>query len=303
MSGAKREFGTTEKDLESLRFMTRPNPMNPKGPPMRLFLKKEVRRVMLKKYGGEEKLNKVIETRLAKEKEKPSNSLFTAKSANPSVIKFSSQRGATYGCFSTFSPHPVTLKGKEWPTAEHYFQAQKFAGMPLEELIRKAADPLRAKKMGEDKDIPPRSDWKDKQEEVMYEATLAKFTDHKDIQETLLSTGFADIFYHTRSDSFWGDAGDGSGENKLGKILSLVRGKLRREVEGITKRKRSNSSDRKERSEKNEKRKRRRSDSENEEEEEEEDEDDDSEHESKSRRKGKKKEAPKLAEWDISDIL
>lgn len=303
VSGAKREFGTTEKDLESLRFMTRPNPMNPKGPPMRLFLKKEVRRVMLKKYGGEEKLNKVIETRLAKEKEKPSNSLFTAKSANPSVIKFSSQRGATYGCFSTFSPHPVTLKGKEWPTAEHYFQAQKFAGMPLEELIRKAADPLRAKKMGEDKDIPPRSDWKDKQEEVMYEATLAKFTDHKDIQETLLSTGFADIFYHTRSDSFWGDAGDGNGENKLGKILSLVRGKLRREVEGITKRKRSNSSDRKERSEKNEKRKRRRSDSENEEEEEEEDEDDDSEHESKSRRKGKKKEAPKLAEWDISDIL
>jgi predicted NAD-dependent protein-ADP-ribosyltransferase YbiA (DUF1768 family) len=176
--------------------------------------RKEVRRVMLKKYGGEEKLNKVIETRLAKEKEKPSNSLFTAKSANPSVIKFSSQRGATYGCFSTFSPHPVTLKGKEWPTAvrpllslslfslfrvvscrvvscrvvscrvlcaclipllscrgpsqEHYFQAQKFAGMPLEELIRKAADPLRAKKMGEDKDIPPRSDWKDKQEEVMY---------------------------------------------------------------------------------------------------------------------------------------
>ena len=73
--------------------------------------------MMLKKYGGEEKLNKVIETRLAKEKEKPSSSLFTAKSANPSVIKFSSQRGATYGCFSTFSPHPVTLKGKEWPTA------------------------------------------------------------------------------------------------------------------------------------------------------------------------------------------
>ncbi len=103
------------------------------------------------------------------------------------------------------------------------------------------------------------------------------------------------------ADSFWGDAGDGSGENKLGKILSLVRGKLRREVEGITKRKRSNSSDRKERSEKNEKRKRRRSDSEDEEEEE--DEDDGSEYESKSRGKGKKKEAPKLAEWDISDIL
>jgi predicted NAD-dependent protein-ADP-ribosyltransferase YbiA (DUF1768 family) len=32
-----------------------------------------------------------------------------------------------------------------------------------------------------------------------YEATLAKFTDHQDIQETLLSTGFTEIFYHTRS--------------------------------------------------------------------------------------------------------
>lgn len=40
-------------------------------------------------------------------------------------------------------------------------------GMPLEELIRKAADPLKAKKMGEVKDIPPRNDWKENQEEVM----------------------------------------------------------------------------------------------------------------------------------------
>lgn len=48
--------------------------------------------------------------------------------------------------------------------------------MPLEELIRKAADPLKAKKMGEDKDIPPRNDWKDKQEEVMYLNPLSSFS-------------------------------------------------------------------------------------------------------------------------------
>lgn len=127
--------------------MTKPNPMNPKGPPMRLYLKcvlsacalltlcgfhahwaeahraehgadrKEVRRVMARKYGSEEKLNIVVEERVAREKEKGSaTSLFPAKGGNPSVIKFSSQRGATYGCFSTFSQHPITLKGKQWPT-------------------------------------------------------------------------------------------------------------------------------------------------------------------------------------------
>jgi len=33
------EFGAKEKELEKLEFMTRTNPMNPKGPPMRLFLR------------------------------------------------------------------------------------------------------------------------------------------------------------------------------------------------------------------------------------------------------------------------
>jgi predicted NAD-dependent protein-ADP-ribosyltransferase YbiA (DUF1768 family) len=40
------------------------------------------------------------------------------------VIHFYSASG-DYGCFSNFSRHPVFLKGKRWPTSEHYFQAQK----------------------------------------------------------------------------------------------------------------------------------------------------------------------------------
>ena len=46
-----------------------------------------------------------------------------------------------FGCFSNFSPHPVQLKGKTWPTSEHYFQAQKFAGTPDEEEVRQAKSP------------------------------------------------------------------------------------------------------------------------------------------------------------------
>jgi predicted NAD-dependent protein-ADP-ribosyltransferase YbiA (DUF1768 family) len=48
------------------------------------------------------------------------------------VIHFYSTAGE-YGCFSNFSRHTVFLKGKRWPTSEHYFQAQKhyFPRKPL----------------------------------------------------------------------------------------------------------------------------------------------------------------------------
>ena len=41
-----------------------------------------------------------------------------------------------YGEFSNFSPHPVDLHSRVWPTSEHYFQAQKFAGTEHEEAVR-----------------------------------------------------------------------------------------------------------------------------------------------------------------------
>ena len=56
----------------------------------------------------------------------------------PHVIHFYSTKD-DYGCFSNFSAHPVELKGQEWPTSEHYFQAQKFAGHPDEEEVARRA--------------------------------------------------------------------------------------------------------------------------------------------------------------------
>jgi predicted NAD-dependent protein-ADP-ribosyltransferase YbiA (DUF1768 family) len=41
----------------------------------------------------------------------------------PQVIHFYSV-GDPYGEFSNFSPHPITLDDKRWPTSEHYFQAR-----------------------------------------------------------------------------------------------------------------------------------------------------------------------------------
>jgi hypothetical protein len=40
-----------------------------------------------------------------------------------------------------------------------------------------------------------------------------------------LNTGLRPIVEHTKDDNFWGDGGDGSGKNMLGKILTKVRNK------------------------------------------------------------------------------
>lgn len=45
----------------------------------------------------------------------------------------------------------------------------------------------------------------------------------------LLATGDAKRVEHTEQDDSWGDGGDGSGKNMLGRILMEVREELRRQ--------------------------------------------------------------------------
>jgi N-glycosidase YbiA len=135
--------------------------------------------------------------------------------------------GDDYGCFSNFAHYPIKLKGRTWPTTEHYFQAQKFPGTDHEEEIRKASNPAKAKKMGRSRKYRLRKDWEQVKDGIMREAVLAKFTQHEDIRAVLLSTGEAVLVEHTRNDDYWGDGGDGHGKNKLGKILMSVREELR----------------------------------------------------------------------------
>ena len=146
--------------------------------------------------------------------------------ATPSAINFYSTAGE-YGCFSNFSRHSVFLKGKRWPTTEHYFQAQKFAGTEHEEKVRKCKTPAVAAGMGRDRKLPLRRDWEGVKEAVMLAALRAKFAQHADLKATLLGTGDAVLVEHTARDAYWGDGGDGSGKNRLGRLLMQLRGELR----------------------------------------------------------------------------
>lgn len=142
-------------------------------------------------------------------------------------IRFCSS-GGEYGCLSNFARYPIRLKGRTWPTSEHYFQAQKFAGTPDEEEVRRAKKPMLAARMGRDRSRPRRRDWEGVKVSIMRNAVRAKFTQHEDIREVLLGTGDARIVEHTARDAFWGDGGDGRGRNMLGRVLMEVREELRR---------------------------------------------------------------------------
>ncbi|WP_338421229.1 NADAR family protein [Nostoc parmelioides] len=135
-----------------------------------------------------------------------------------------------YGFFSNFAPYAIYLKGKIWPTSEHYFQAQKFVDTPHEEQIRQAQTPREAAQMGRDRTLTLRADWEVVKDDVMREALGAKFTQHPDLNEKLLATGNAEIVEHTTNDSYWGDGGDGSGKNMLGKLLMETRERIRNEL-------------------------------------------------------------------------
>ncbi|UZR97940.1 NADAR family protein [Chondrinema litorale] len=132
-----------------------------------------------------------------------------------------------YGEFSNFALYPIKLKGKCWPTSEHYFQAQKFAGTEHENKIRKSASPMKAAELGRKRKVKIRRDWDKVKDNVMYDAVKAKFIQHKDLKNLLLETEEIQLVEHTENDNYWGDGGDGKGKNMLGKILMRLRDELK----------------------------------------------------------------------------
>ena len=128
-----------------------------------------------------------------------------------------------FGDFCNFSAHGFELEGKYWLTVEHYFQAQKFPGTLKEEQIRLARTPAMAKSLGRSTDQPLRSDWEDIKDDVMHKAVYRKFETHVEIRELLLSTGDEDLVENAPGDFYWGCGADGTGQNRLGKILMRVR--------------------------------------------------------------------------------
>lgn len=132
-----------------------------------------------------------------------------------------------YGCFSNFAHYGFELDGKWWMTSEHYFQAQKFYGTEYVEIIRLLDNPMKAAKMGRNRNLPLREDWEEVKDDVMRKAVYAKFSQNIELKNILLDTDSEYIVENTSNDYYWGCGTNGSGKNMLGIILMEIRDKLK----------------------------------------------------------------------------
>jgi len=148
-------------------------------------------------------------------------------SSDLSVVRFYST-SQQYGELSNFAPYPITIRGKKWPSSEHFFQAMKFKDQKLRETIRRARSPFEAARLGRNRRSKIRRDWESVKVGIMREAIEAKFLQNMELKEMLLGTGDAKLIEHTENDSYWGDGGNGTGNNMLGKLLMELRDSLRK---------------------------------------------------------------------------
>ena len=141
-----------------------------------------------------------------------------------------------YAFLSNFynSPFIGTIDEIEYPTVEHYFQAQKSLNLQDRRRIAAAPTPGQAKHLG--RHVNLRTDWEFKKLKVMRYGLKRKFDTHPDLKEQLLATGDAILIEgNTWHDNFWGDCGcpkcqNIAGKNNLGKLLMMLRDEYKEET-------------------------------------------------------------------------
>ncbi len=133
-----------------------------------------------------------------------------------------------FDALGNFSAHSIQIWGKVFPTVEHAFQWKKFESNNSEwaEKILKAKSAWLARKLGRE-GAKMRNDWRDIRISIMTDIIRAKFSQHEDAKQVLLSTNNKKIIENSPIDNYWGIGSTGKGENQMGKILAKVRNGLK----------------------------------------------------------------------------
>lgn len=140
-------------------------------------------------------------------------------------IKFWTNKGE-YGFLSNFFYAPYQVGEFVYLTNEHYFQSKKFEGTEWEHYIRNLTTPAETAREGKRRDLPLRPHWDWMKEEVMFTGLYYKFTFNPDLADKLLETGRAILIENSPYDYYWGIGKDGSGKNRLGNLLMILRSEL-----------------------------------------------------------------------------
>lgn len=138
-----------------------------------------------------------------------------------------------YAFLSNFTLCRIEFEGLIFPSAEHAYQSQKMfkSWYEYDSWISTCQNPnftpAQIKKLS--RKIALRIDWDLWKIDVMGRVVFDKFNQNENLKTLLLQTGDMKLEEgNTWKDTYWGiDLHTGHGENNLGKILMVVREKLK----------------------------------------------------------------------------
>jgi len=150
--------------------------------------------------------------------------------AAPETIYFYRSNEKPYGVFSNLFQRVIVFEGREYATSEHAYQAGKARKEAVREWILSAPTPALVAMAAHGLytwDITP--DWSRTKYERMRKVLRAKFSQHDDLREILLSTGKARLVEAgtvvNAVNLTWGEV-KGKGKNMLGVMLMELREEL-----------------------------------------------------------------------------
>lgn len=149
-------------------------------------------------------------------------------------IRFYQANEKSYGGFSNLYRRPLEFEGEVFQTSEHAYQAGKARKKEVRAWLMAAPSPALLAMAAHGLyvwDVHP--DWSKTKFDRMKRVLLAKFTQHQDLQDLLLSTGDKRLVEAATVDNavnrLWGEV-NGKGKNKLGELLMEVRAEIREEL-------------------------------------------------------------------------
>ena len=149
---------------------------------------------------------------------------------NDDAIRFYRSNEKPYGAFSNLYRRSVEFEGVTYPTSEHAYQAGKALKPTVRDWIQAAPTPALAAMAAHGLytwDVVP--NWTDIKFDRMRRVLRAKFAQHADLAQLLISTGSRRLVesgtMNNAVNRLWGEVG-GLGQNMLGVMLMEIRAEL-----------------------------------------------------------------------------
>ncbi|MFD9900117.1 NADAR family protein [Mesorhizobium sp. NPDC059025] len=148
-------------------------------------------------------------------------------------VRFYRASEKPYGAFSNLYRREIEFEGERFATSEHAYQAGKARKPEVKAWLMAAPSPALLAMAAHGLyywDVSP--GWSRTKFDRMRGVLYAKFTQHEDLREMLLSTGSARLIETATVDNevnrLWGEV-NGQGRNMLGELLMELRTKLQNE--------------------------------------------------------------------------